>query len=192
MKRYPGVLSRISLSGVLAAALALVACETLQVGSDYDKQASFSNYHTFAMMQRQQHGAHNPLLVQRVEDDIQQQLISKGFQPASDPSTADFTVDFTIGSKERTDITSYPEPYRGWYGGGYWDGAYWGSSVDVRQVHEGTLSIDVFDTKTKRPVWHGWAKKDLSSQDIKSPEEPVRKAVASVLAKFPPGAASAS
>lgn len=37
-----------------------------------------------------------------------------------------------------------------------------------------------------RPVWHGWAKKELSQQDIEHSEQPIRTAVAAVLAKFPP------
>ena len=190
MNRHAGVLSRISLTAVLGVALALAACETMQVGSDYDREHSFTNYRTFTIMERQHRGVRNPLVVQRVQDDIRDGLIRKGYQPASDPSKADFAVDFTIGTKARTDITSYPQPYTGWYGPGWWGGAYWGNDIDVRQVHEGTLSIDVFDGQSHRPVWHGWAKKDLSSQDVQQPEEPVRKAVDAVLAKFPPGTSS--
>jgi Domain of unknown function (DUF4136) len=48
------------------------------------------------------------------------------------------------------------------------------------------LSIDVFDNHTHRPVWHGWAKKDLSEKDIEQSEEPIRQSVAAVLSKFPP------
>jgi hypothetical protein len=58
--------------------------------------------------------------------------------------------------------------------------------MDVRQYREGTLSIDVFDGHTHRPVWHGWAKKELSRKDIEQSETPIRQAVTSVLAKFPP------
>jgi hypothetical protein len=35
-------------------------------------------------------------------------------------------------------------------------------------------------------VWHGWARKELSRSDIEHSEEPIRKAVQAVLAKFPP------
>jgi hypothetical protein len=54
----------------------------------------------------------------------------------------------------------------------------------VRQVREGTLSIDAFDNRTHRPVWHGWAKRELSQQDM-TPEA-IRNTVSAVLAKFPP------
>ena len=166
------------------------ACSTLQVGSDYDHAATFQRYKTFTVMQRAHHGSSNPLVAVRASDAIKADLQKKGFIEASDPSKADFTVDFTIGAQERTDINAYPEPYMGpswgWGSMGWWGGPYWGTSLDVRQYHEGTLSVDVFDAHTHRPVWHGWAKKELTRSDIENSAEPIRKAVAAVLAKFPP------
>jgi uncharacterized protein DUF4136 len=182
----------------LAAAVVLTGaliggCSTLQVGSDYDRSASFTNYHSFTLMKRERHAANagtNPLVVQRADDAIKAELQRKGYTLAPDPSAADFAVDFTIGSQERTDINSYPDPYVGpgwgWGRRGWWGGPYWGDNLDVRQYREGTLSIDIFDAHGHRPVWHGWAKKELSRSDIEQSEEPIRKAVQSVLAKFPP------
>jgi hypothetical protein len=171
-------------------AILMSACTTLQVGSDYDHAASFHAYKTFAIMQRNHSGVSNPLVAVRTSDAIRADLLQKGFVEATDPSKADFTVDFTIGARERTDINAYPEPYVGptwgWGTMGWWGGPYWGTAVDVRQYHEGTLSVDVFDTHTHRPVWHGWAKKELTRSDIENSAEPIRKAVAAVLSEFPP------
>jgi uncharacterized protein DUF4136 len=186
-----------NLAGGLVVTLAVVvaACTTLQVGSDYDHNASFNNYHSFVLMERRHHGGYadtNPLAVQRAEDAIRSELLRKGYTPAADRATADFTVDFTIGSRERTDINTYPDPYVGrgwgWGGRGWWGGSYWGNDIDVRQYREGTLSVDIFDAHSHRPVWHGWAKKELTSKDIASSEAPIRHAVSAVLAKFPPSA----
>jgi Domain of unknown function (DUF4136) len=190
MKQRP-----VTLTGIVVLIIAMTACATLEVGSDYDRQASFANYHTFAIMERQHRNANaqNPLVSQRAEDAIVNDLTGRGYQLVTDRAAADFVVDFTIGSRERTDINTYPTPYAtmgwtGWgYGPGWWGTPYWGTDVDVRQVREGTLSIDVFDGRSHRPVWHGWAKKELSRSDIEQSEEPIRKAVAAVLAKFPPG-----
>lgn len=173
--------------------MAAAGCATVQIGSDYDRTASFSNYHTFALMHRDHHagtGMSNPLAIQRAEDAIKQEMARKGYVLTPDPATADLMVDFTMGSQERTDVNSYPEPYVGmgwgWGNPGWWGGSYWGNNLDVRQYSEGTLSIDMFDAHSHRPIWHGWAKKELTRQDIEQSEEPIRKAVASVLAKFPP------
>jgi hypothetical protein len=177
---------------VLIMALGVASCATLHVGSDYDRSASFASYRTFTLMHRQHHQVHNPLVVQRTEDAIQQDLSNKGYRLVTNLNEADFSVDFTVGSRERTDINSYPMPYAGagwagWgWGPGWWGYQYWGSDIDVRQVREGTLSVDVFDAHTHRPVWHGWAKKDLTDRDIEQSEEPIRNAVAAILARFPP------
>ena len=166
-------------------------CATqLRVGSDYDQSATF-HYHTFTVMQREHHGLENPLnplVAARVGDAIKADLTGRGYVEASDPREADFVIDFTIGSRERTDITAYPQPYAGWGRGGpgWWGRPYWGDAVDVHQYQEGTLSLDVFDTRSQRPVWHGWAKKELSDHDFERSAEPVQHAVAAVLAKFPP------
>jgi hypothetical protein len=180
-------------AGLFAVVLAAAGCATIQVGSDYDRSASFANFHTFTLMHREHHaksGMSNPLVVQRTEDAIKAEMARKGYMLTSDGTSADFTVDFTIGSQERTDVNSYPDPYigPGWGFGrrGWWGGSYWGDDLDVRQYREGTLSIDVFDAHSHRPVWHGWAKKELSRKDIEQSEEPIRKAVAAVLEKFPP------
>ena len=180
-------------AGLFAVLLAAAGCATIQVGSDYDRSASFSNFHTFTLMHREHHansGMSNPLVVQRTEDAIKAEMARKGYTLTSDSASADFTVDFTIGSQERTDVNSYPDPYigPGWGFGrrGWWGGSYWGDDLDVRQYREGTLSIDVFDAHSHRPVWHGWAKKELTRKDIEQSEEPIRKAVAAVLEKFPP------
>lgn len=171
---------------------ASTSCTTLRVGSDFDRNANFSSYHTFTIMPRQHTGVHNPLVVSRTEDDIVQNLEAKGYRLATDPATADFAVDFTIGSQERTEISSYPVPYAspGWgawgWGPGWWGYSYWGPQTDVRQIREGTLSIDVFDARTHRPIWHGWAKKQLSDRDIQQSAQPIRDAVDAILTQFPP------
>ncbi len=176
-----------ALASVIALAL-LQACTTLRVGSDFDRKAVFSGYHSFALMQREHRGSSNPLVVQRARDAIQQELTRKGYTYVTDPGTADFVVDFTIGARDRMDVQSYPAPYTDrilWGSPGWW-GPYWGSTVDVRTYREGTLSIDVFDGRAQRPVWHGWAKKELSRSDTEHSEEPIRTAVDAVLAQFPP------
>ncbi len=164
----------------------LTSCATMQVGSDFDHAATFSAYHAFAWMPREQYGSRNPLVIQRARDAIQAELTRKGFVYASD-SAADFIVDFTIGSRERVDVQSYPAPYDGvyWTLPGWW-GPYWGTTVDVHKYREGTLSIDIFDARSHKPVWHGWAKKELNRSDMERSEGPIRAAVNSILAHFPP------
>jgi hypothetical protein len=176
---------------VVTAILLLAACETIRVGNDHDPSADFLRYHSFVWMppHTRRYESSNPLIVQRAHDAIESALTTKGYTLVSNPAVADFVVDFTIGSHERVDVRSYPTPYGGpWMrGGGYWWGApYWGSEVDMRQYREGTISVDIFDARTHRPVWHGWARKELTRSDIEHSAGSIRQAVDSILAGFPP------
>jgi hypothetical protein len=180
------ILIHLATSALLAVAL-LAGCEsTPQVGSDADHSANFSAYRRFALLPRERvvrsfppDALHNPLVVSRIEDEVKEQLQRKGYAFESDPLRADFVVDFTIGAQERIDVRSTP---------GVWGGplrAGLGTDIDVRQYREGTLAIDVFDVATRRPVWHGWAQKELTRKDIEQSAAPIHDAVQSMLAKFP-------
>jgi len=197
------ILSFFKRSAMVPMVAFVIGCSTLDVGSDFDRQANLAGYHTFMIMDRSHDGVPNPpgpfnppalpfspgeanpLVAQYVRDAIPQELARKGYRRVSDPLAADFLVDYTVGAKERLSVESYPGPYSGFGGPGWWGGAYWGGGIDVRQIREGTLSIDVFDTHTHRPVWHGWAKKDISREDMENAQQPIREAVAAILAKFP-------
>ncbi len=173
---------------LVVAVLILAGCASLRVANDYDRAATFSGFHRFAWMPRDHHGSGNPLVVQRAQDAIQADLAQKGFVHVADPASADFMVDFTIGAEDRVDVRSYPPAYGMSYRNypDWWGYRYWGNAIDVRQYREGTLSIDVFDARTHRPVWHGWARKELTSSDLENSQAPIRTAVEAVLTKFPP------
>jgi len=190
-------------------AIALVAllagCSTLEAGSDYDKEANFSAYHTYAIVQAPTlptppalpaglpeslnlpqapalpnaavaaaPGVTNPLVVQRIQDAIQQELTKKGYQQVANPLMADFKVQYSVGTQDRISISSYR-------GGPGW----WGNSVDAHQYREGSLAINIFDARTNRPVWHGWANKEIGKDMEQASEQPIREAIAAAFAKFP-------
>jgi hypothetical protein len=176
------------MSGV-GAVFVLTSCAiTPEVTSDLDRSANLATYRTFAVMRRERPGITSALVATRTEDDIRQEPQRKGYTLAAHPARADFTVDFTIGAQERIGSNSYPATSAGpWVrGAASWGSSYWGSNVDVRQYREGTLAVDVFDGRTRRPVWHGRAQKNLTRKDLEQPAEPISDAVSSVLAKFPP------
>lgn len=182
--------ARRSLALVAAAALlCLSGCASVR--SDYDRSASFANFHTYVIMPRP-HTGDSLILVTRIEDAVNAELGRRGFRPATDPASADFAVDFSLGYKERTDLKTYPDPYGtlnwGWGSdGGWWGGPYWNpTEIALDQYRDGTLSVDVFDAHIHKPIWHGWAKKPLSRKELDRSSEPIRAAVRRILAQFPP------
>jgi Domain of unknown function (DUF4136) len=171
------------LVGMFIGASLLAACTTLKTGSDFDRTANFSHYHTYAWLPRNHVASRNPLIARHAHEAIDSEMKNKGFVPAEEGHAADFVIDFTIGSRERTDVQSYPAPYRTAWGWGRW---YYGDQLDVRRYREGVLAIDVFDGESHQPIWTGWARKELTQSDMENSAGPIRTAASAVLAPFPP------
>ncbi len=167
---------------LLVAMLALAACSSTRVVSDYDHGARFSSFHSITVIIRPRSSTADALAEQRTYEAIAAELTSKGFTYVTDPAEADFAVDFTIGASDRLDVRSYPSPY----GGPPFHAGWSGNQIEVNQYQEGTLAIDVFDARSRKPVWHGSAQKKLSESDIANSHVVIRDAVTAVLANFPP------
>ena len=100
---------------------------------------------------------------------------------------ADLAIGFTVGARDKIQVNSYPETYRGGYGRWGWGGGYYyGESVDVRQYTEGTLSVDIYDPQERKPVWHGRATRKITSKMQENPGEALTEILGSVFATFPP------
>jgi hypothetical protein len=168
--------------------LASAACESIQTNSDFNPAFDFSNYHTFSWISDNPMVASSPtvssLTQGRVELAIIDVLQQKGITFVSNPAQADFVIAFTAGShqKVRVDTTTYPMGYQGPY---MWGAGYY-QDIDVREYTQGRLSIDMFDTKLRQPVWHGWGTKSVTGSDQKDPAPAIHKAVAAILKDFPP------
>lgn len=184
------------------AVLAVAACATTryETQSDYDRAADFSGYDTWAwisdkpMLASDGELGRNPIWQDRIKMLIANELRSKGFTEVRDPEAADFTVAFTLGSRDKIDVNTYPSSYRTAWGWGYPYHGYYGgyrslptTEVDVRQYTEGQLAIDVFDVNSRQPVWHGVATGNIrQNRSVEERQEAAREVVASILAPFPP------
>ena len=177
-------------SAVLFATVALQGCETINAQSDYDKSFGFAGYDTFSWISEHplvaSEAGVSPLAEQRLQRAFTDVMQSKGIRYVADAAQADFVVAFSLGSREKVSVTSTPM-----YGGYYtMRGAYWGApyyqDVDVRQYTQGRLSVDIFDVKERRPVWHGFATKNLTESVRADPEPVIREAMAAILENFPP------
>ena len=179
--------NRATCLGMLSLSLAITGCTTTPTAEDYDHTVNFSNYSTFAFMRRGRPQVEDPVAT-HIEDTIKADLTRRNYSLVSNPDIADFVVDFTIGAQERTDTQSYSQQYQGnWFRGRPWWGQhYWGDGIDLHDYRQGTLSIDVFDTRSRMPVWHGWSRKELPQHDSSDSDQPVRETVLAVLAWFPP------
>lgn len=186
-RRYSLRLASFLFLGVLAG-----GCATIKSGSHYDELASFDNYRSFSWIADEPlivgHGdspSVSPLTQKKITDAIERELVNRGFVLSGDRETADFVVAYTVGTRDRIEATSYPITYRGMWGWHLYGGHYYDTEVVHRMYTEGTLGIDVFDGKTKQPVWHGWATKTISPSDRQNPSPSIQKAVSAIFARFP-------
>jgi hypothetical protein len=176
---------------------ALAGCAAAPPVTDYDPSINFGKYKTFAfigehpLLKGEGAEATSPLLEGRLITVTENVLSARGFTRVADRESADITVGFTVGGREKIKVNSYPEPYRASYGmyrGGWGGGMYYGgsTSVDVDQYTEGTLAIDIYDVSEHKPVWHGKATKRITKKMQENPRETVSEIVTSILGTFPP------
>jgi hypothetical protein len=92
-------------------------------------------------------------------------------------------ADLAVGSHLATDERHTWETYYsgGW---GYWDGGGWSTTVE-KTYDVGTLTVDLFDAKTKRVLWQGVATDDMSSRPKKQARN-FEKQVEKMFKDFPP------
>lgn len=169
----------------------LGACTTtMPVRTDHDNDADFSDYRLFTwvsddpmIMPEGGNPRVSPLNRQRIINAIEEELQRNGFDKAVEGQEADFAVAFTVGTRERIDYDSYPRAYHSSW---YWRPSYWDYEIRARTYEEGMLAIDIFDEDTRKPVWHGFTQKRITSSDRSNPAPVIREAVTAILAKFPP------
>ena len=177
---------------VAAALLLLVACAAPQPRTDADTSANFSRLHSFAWL------AEDPLFQpgegdravsllnrSRVVEAIEAALVARGFTRAVSRDAADFTIVYSVGTRERVSGTSFGDGfYRPWFWG--WSNFGHDMNLDVRSDLEGRLAIDILDAGTKKPIWHGVSGDVLGALDLDQSGVRLVRAAQAVLAKFPP------
>ncbi len=173
---------------IFVALLLVCGCETMKAKSDFDPSVDFSHYQTYSWISDHPLLASapgvSPLAEERIQHAVSEVLAAKGYRFVEPGAAADFVVAFTLGTREvvSVDPAGYPGGFYRPYG---WGGPYQG--LDVRQHTEGRLAIDLFDTRLRRPVWHGYVTKSITSKDQANPQAVISAAVTSILGKFPPG-----
>jgi hypothetical protein len=165
---------------VCAAALFAGACGySIKTSTDYDRQASFSSYRTFYIVNGNSSG--NAVTDQLVSIDVASALTAKGWREGPD-SEAQTAVVIHAATKDKHSFEAF---YHGW-GEWHW---HWGGFADTTRFVEdykiGTLVVDIFDARTKQAIWHGFATGAVSN-DPTSVEDATEQAVDRIFSDFPP------
>lgn len=188
------------LSGAVLAALG--GCTSLPVVTDVNPEMSASNCHTYSFAkeyvanQNQPAAYGNPLNAERLRVAIEYNLTAKGLQRLPDTGQADCVVGYAMGSRQVFD-----DFYGGWGVGGYggwgrrgyggWAGGWGWDGPPVQD--ETRISVDLFDAKSHKPIWHAWATQRVGDLTGPRAQEKISAATAAIFKKFPvPGAAPAT
>jgi len=176
---------------ITAVSAFLTACSTISTGSHYDETTNFGAYQTFSWIDESPYISDDstvrlsPLTQSKIQQAIQAQLEEKGYSFVDDRRVADFVVAFTVGTREKISVTSYPVGYHGSWGWHVHGSYYYVREYSEHRYTEGTLGVDIFDGKSKKPVWHGWAEKTITESDREDPSSVIKEGVAKLFQSYP-------
>ncbi len=169
----------------ICAVLLLSSCASVRVASDYDKEANFNKYTSFAFFKPGIDKAEiNDLDKKRILRAIEANLLAKGFVKSETPN-----VLVSIFTKTRQNINIYQNNWSWGYGWG-WNPWYWNAPMgpynNTSTTTEGSLYIDLIDAEHKELVWQGIGTASLS-QDVERKQERINEIVHAILEKYPLG-----
>lgn len=161
---------------VCALALCVVSSAVFaqQVSVNYNHNQSFAQYHTYAWGNVNQTRIANSILAQEAQQDINTALQSKGLQMVQESQNPDLIVTMGGGAREQTSYDAWG--MRG-IGGGM-------GEITPEQNVEGTLVVNLYDTKTKSLVWRGIGEKTLEKSGEKN-QKNVSKAIDKMFKQWP-------
>ena len=176
---------------LVAMSLVLACASPIKTAFDTDPDADLSTYKTYAWIDvgsgpptaGTARGPYvSPLDDKRIRRAVDSRLQAKGYVP-SDMSRADIMVHYGVRAEEKLRVTETPGRstyYARGYGYGTWHA---GSSVNVQQYTEGTMTIEFFDRRTKDALWVGWGSKRMSKSNDR--DEVIKLAVEKILEPLP-------
>ena len=175
---------------VLAVVLPFFACSSSRIQTDYDHQADFSTYSTFAWyLETENNGptqGPSQIVDGRIRSTIVENLQAKGLSRA-EPGEADLAVTYyaSLSSQTQFHTTGWGQG-RGWgqgwsFGYGFWPG--W-TTTTVHTYHEGTVIIDIIDREKNQLVWRGVTTRALGKKSHSDGK--IDQSISRVFVDFPP------
>ena len=158
----------------LLAALPLLALGQ-KIDVEFDESADFSQYRTFAIgegrLNSRNPALNSDLIRKQIDAEIRRRLIEKGMTEAS--GRADLNVRYSLGTANRKEIDAYPAGWRGL-----------GTRRVAVHYAEGTLVLDLRDTKRRDLVWRAIAREE--QRDAMKIRGHLDEMVKKALDKYPP------
>jgi Domain of unknown function (DUF4136) len=157
-----------------------------KISTGYDKTADFSQFKTYAWVERHT-PATDPVLAALIVADIDSELGKKGLRQTE--SNPDLLVTCYGGLGSQSAFAAEDPGYTVLGGAALPGTTMWGGSVPsapVAQVVQGTLVVDLVDARQKHLVWRATAKANLDYDKRSKMIDQANKAVAAIFKKYPP------
>lgn len=170
---------------LIALIILSTSCSSIRVATDYDKNANFDNFKTFAFFKTGIDKAEiNDLDKRRILRAIESELLAKGFTKSETP---DLLISLFTKSTQRVNVYNNYWGYGAWGWGGYGPGWGWGwnQQPSVSTTTEGTLFIDLIDTNKKELVWQGKGTGYLT-KNMNKKEALIKEFVSKIMQNYPP------
>lgn len=161
------------ITAILGTAALLCADNTV----DFSHSTDWARFHTYSWLKVQ---ASNQLWENRIQRDVDEQLMAKGWMKV--PSGGDASVTAVGITKDVPTLTTF---YDNMGGGWFWGGMDGISTTTQSTEPEGTLNVDIFNTQTKKLIWRGTSTNSLSGNPEKN-EKKLAKNVEDLFKHFPP------
>ncbi|WP_299125193.1 DUF4136 domain-containing protein [uncultured Winogradskyella sp.] len=178
----------IKLTPILVFAILLSSCSSVRVAADYDKEANFDTYKTFAFFKPGIDKAEiNDIDKRRILRAIEAELMAKGMTKSENP---DMLVSIFTKSNQRVDIYNNAWGAGAWGWGGFnrwgwgWGPGWGGNQVSTKT--EGVLFIDFIDASKKELIWQGSGTGYLVTRNVEKKEARIKEFVSKTMEQFPP------
>jgi len=145
-----------------------------QVSVNYNHDASFGQYHTYAWGSNNTNQIQNSILAQVAQQDIEAAMQEKGLQKVQESQNPDLILTASGGEREQTSWNAWG--MRG-IGGGM-------GGISPQQNVEATMVVSLYDLKQKELVWRGISQDTLSNNGNKNQKE-VHNAVQKMFKQWP-------
>lgn len=161
------------------------------VHTDYDKHADFSRIHSYCWGQV---STDNPLYEQRIKEQVDKDLQSRGWQPSSG-GACDAQVFAKGGVHNEAELQTYYTGLGGGWGGRWgwggwgWRDGWWGPGAETTTTAVnkpvGNLVVDIFDGQSKSLIFRGISQNDVSKNADKNTHN-IDKDIDKMFDHFPP------
>lgn len=176
----------------LAAALAFLAgCAATapRITTDYDRAADFSQYRTFAFMDREARGvtrSYDSIVERRLMAAVSRELEARGYRQVEE--NPDLLVNFAVVTETVEEVTTVPGAV--WPGPWAWRHYYYPwpaytSEIYVDRYEQGTVFVDLVDARRRQLVWEGRAVQRVTRAAQEDPAGALDATVSQIFAAYP-------